>query len=666
MKKILIILVIVPGFMAARGQFVADYLKAADNYYKKGDYYSAALYYEKYLGTKAKKTSRDDYNPYNVKPAAGAVKAIASSAQLAIYNLAESYRLLNFPVKAVTYYEQALGYNTSQIPLALYYYASTLRALGKYDEAEKAFQGFLDNYKTDDVYTHSAKSEVLNLHFIREQLRRTDLQLYTIEKLDSTINPGGANYSPVWLNKNTLLFTSTRTEGDTKDKPFLNRLYQAEYSNDGVKNINKIELPQGAGIHQGVVSITPDGNILFLTRWSIVEGKKTSAIYTSKKQDKSWSEPELVDAVVNTPGYNAQQPFVMPDGKLLLFASDKPGGNGGFDLWCATLDANGKPEKAVNLGSTINTINDEQAPYYHEASGMLVFSCNGRIGMGGFDFFYSKGSMDAWAYPANFGYPVNSIKDDIYFTSRGNSKNILDDVLLSSDRLAECCLELFTLKKKKNVKQVNGLIAACGDRSLLSGVSVLIIDTINNKTVYTTTTGADGSYAFAMEEYQPLKAVATLTGYKSDSLQFDIPDEGADKDSLTNPVICLVKEMPAVEEVIVMENVYYDFDRSSLRQESFPALDKLVSLLNEYPTMVIEIRAHTDIMGNETYNMNLSEARAGKVVAYLISKGIDKNRLQSKGFGSTLPVAPNKHDDGTDDAEGRQKNRRTEFKVLGK
>ena len=666
MKKILLILIIVPGFMGARGQFVADYLKAADTYYKKGDYYSAALYYEKYLGTKGSKTARQDYNPYNVKPTSGAVKAVATSAQLAVYNLAESYRLLNFPVKAVTYYEQALSYKNSQLPLAQYYYASTLRALGKYDEAEKAFQAFLDNYKTDDAYMHSAKSEVLNLHFIREQLRRTDLQLYSIEKLGSAVNPGGANYSPVWLNKNTLLFTSTRTEGDAKEKPFLNCLYEAEYGKDGVKSINKVEIPQGAGIHQGVVSSTPDGKVLFLTRWSIVDGRKTSAIYTSKKQGKGWSEPVLANAVVNAPGYNAQQPFVMPDGKSLLFASDKPGGNGGFDLWYATLDANGKPEKAVNLGNTINTIFDEQAPYYHEASGTLVFSCNGRVGMGGFDFFYSKGAMDAWAIPANFGYPVNSIKDDIYFVSKGSAKNILEDVILSSDRSAECCLELFTLKKKKSLKQVNGLIAACSDRSLLSGVSVSIIDTINNKTVYTTTTGTDGSYAFAMEEYQPLKAVATLTGYKSDSLQFDLPEEGVDKDSLTNPVICLAKEVPAVEEVIVMENVYYDFDRSSLRQESSPALDKLVSLLNEYPTMVIEIRAHTDNMGNETYNVNLSEARAGKVVAYLISKGIDKGRLQSKGYGSTIPVAPNKHEDGTDDAEGRQKNRRTEFKVLSK
>ncbi|HEY8897456.1 MAG TPA: OmpA family protein [Niastella sp.] len=587
MKKILVILVLITGSIWAQGQFVTDYLKAADTYYRKGDYYSAALYYEKYLNSKTTKAKPEDYNPYNVKPAGGGKSAVPN-AQLAVYNLAESYRRLNYPTKAVAWYEKALSYKNSQLPLAQYYYAGTLRALGDYEGAEKAFQQFLDEYKTDDVYVNSAKSEVLNLHFIREQLRKDDLKLYTEEKQGSQLNPMGANYSPFWINSNTLLFTSTRTEGDSANKPFLNRLYEAVYENGAVKSINKIEIPQGAGIHQGVASLSPDGKTMFLTRWSLTGGKKTSAIYISKKLDNGWSEPVLFDALVNTPGYNAQQPFLMSDGKTLLFSSDKPGGSGGFDLWYATLDASGKPEKAVNLGTTINTINDEQAPYYHDSTGTLVFSCNGRTGMGGFDFFFSKGTLEALTTPENFGYPVNSIKDDIYFTSRGSGKNILEDVLLSSDRSADCCLELFTLKKK------------------------IIQDTV------------------------------------------------------PAPVTELVKEEPKVEAVIVLDNVYYDFDKPSLREESYPALDKLVGLLNQYPGMVIEIRAHTDNMGDDKYNMTLSDARAQVVVNYLVSKGIDKVRLQSKGYGASMPVAPNKKEDGTDDPEGRQKNRRTEFKVLSK
>jgi len=589
MKKIILILLIVPGVIVARGQFVADYLKAADAYYKKGDYYSAARYYEKYLSSKDTRTKPNEYNPYNVKPAAEKGKAAIPNTQLAVYNLAESYRLLNFPVKAVTYYEQAVGYKNSQLPLAPYYYAATLRALGKYDDAEKAFQGFLDNYKTDDEYAHSAKSEVLNLHFIREQLTRIDLSLYTVEKQGPAINPGGANYAPVWLNKNTLLFTSTRVEDSVKNKPFLNRLYEAVYDNDAVKEVTRLQVPQGAGEHQGVASLSPDGNTLFLTRWLIAGGKKTSAIYVSKKQDKAWGEPVLMDTMVNVHGYNAQQPFILADGKTLLFASDRPGGSGGFDLWYAALDATGKPEKAVNLGSTINTINDEQAPYYHEASGTLVFSCNGRVGMGGFDFFYSKGTFEAWTEPVNFGYPVNSIKDDIYFTSRGSEKNLLEEVLLSSDRSAECCLELFTLTYK-------------------------LVEVVKKDT----------------------------------------------------PVIPLLKEEPKVETVIVMDNVYYDFDKSTLQQESFSTLDRLVASMNQYPTLVIEIRAHTDSKGGDKYNLDLSEARARSVVDYLISKGIDKTRLQSKGYGAAMPVAPNKHEDGSDDPEGRRRNRRTEFRVVSR
>ncbi len=163
--------------------------------------------------------------------------------------------------------------------------------------------------------------------------------------------------------------------------------------------------------------------------------------------EAGWSEPVPADAVINAEGANAQQPFVMPDGKYLLYASDKPGGYGGFDLYAAELGPDGKPKRSFNLGSTINTSGDEQAPYYHAASGTLVFSSNARIGMGGFDFYYSKGTIDKWEEPVNFGYPVNSVKDDIYFVSRGGAKNILEDVFLSSDRMAECCLEMFYLKK---------------------------------------------------------------------------------------------------------------------------------------------------------------------------------------------------------------------------
>jgi outer membrane protein OmpA-like peptidoglycan-associated protein len=664
MKKIIAIGILCCALVTAKAQFTYEYLRAADNYYKKADYYSAAQYYEKYLGVADQKLKKEEYSPYTA--ASSAVKknkVPVSSRQQALYHVAESYRLLHDHAKAATYYSQTLDANATEFPLARYYYAVELRALANYEESEKEFTRFLDEHTSEDQYTESAKKELMSLRFIQTQLRKKDLKLYNVQKAASPLNTEGANYAPVWLNDNTLLFTSTRIDSTAKDRSHINRVYTTPV-NDGVPGeVKPFPLPQASGMHQGVVTCTPDGNTLFLTRWMIVGGKKVSGIYSSRKSGNGWEEPVLLDSLINAPGFSTQQPFVMPDGKYLLYASDKNGGFGGFDLWYAELDETGKPVRTENMGDVINTANDEQAPYYHAPSSTLVFSGNGRVGMGGYDFFYSKGTIGAWMPPVNFGYPVNSVKDDIYFVSRGGIRNVLEDVWLSSDREATCCLELFYVRKLLPRKQVSGRVVSCDDNQPLQGVTVNILDTIQNKVVYTQTTTGDGNYSFTLDEFQPLKAVATISGYSNGSLPFYTPtDEEADQ--LINPAICLVRDVPPVEEAIVMDNVYYDFDKATLRSESYASLDKLVALLNTHPGITIELSAHTDNKGSEAYNQRLSEARARACVAYLISKGIDKSRLQARGYGSSQPIAPNTNEDGSDHPEGRQANRRTEFKVL--
>jgi outer membrane protein OmpA-like peptidoglycan-associated protein/tetratricopeptide (TPR) repeat protein len=664
MKKIFFLIAIVFCGAGLRAQFVYDYLKAADNYYKKADYFSAAQYYEKYLAQADTKVKNKEYQPYTVRPVSSKSVKHTSTRQQAVYQLAESYRLLHYPAKAAPWYRKAVEFDKSEFPLVRFYFASTLRALEKYEEAEKAFNQFLDEYKTDDAYSETARKEILNLRFIREQLRKKDLDRYTFTRAPASIYTTGANYAPVWTNEGALLFTSTRPDSAAgKNKTYTNRVYQANYYGGSVGNISRLDLQQDGSMHQGVISLSPDGNHLFLTRWTINGMQRNSSLYISHKDSSGWSQPMLLDSVVNTPGFNAQQPFVMPGGKYLLYASDKPGGMGGFDLWYAELDPNGKPVRSENLGSTINSTGDEQAPFYHNASRTLVFSARGRIGMGGYDFFYSKGNIGRWEEPQNFGYPVNSVRDDIYFASRGGAKNILEDVMLSSDRSSDCCLQLFSLKKIRPLRKVSGLVVACNGQVPLSGAVVNIIDTINHKTISSQRTGADGKYSFTIEDYQPLKVVASSDGYIENSLQFNAPAD-PEAETLINPALCLVHEAPPVAAVIVIDNVYYDFDKSTLRTESYPALDKVVDMLNEHPTMTIEISAHTDNKGSDTYNQKLSEARAANVVKYLVSKGIDASRLQSKGYGASQPVAPNQHDDGSDNPEGRQKNRRTEFKVL--
>ncbi|HVI43517.1 MAG TPA: OmpA family protein [Chitinophaga sp.] len=665
MKKLLFTTAALLSAWIADAQFSYDYLKAADQYYRKEDYNSAAQYYEKYLGARNKTLKPETYKPYAAVTASKKKLAPVSSEQDATYKLAESYRNLHNYKKAAPYYETVLEFSKAGYPLASYHYATSLRALGKYEDARKAFRNFLGEYATNDNYRNAATREVRNLDFIITQLERKDQHLYQVKKAPAALNTTGASYAPVWTSAGQLIFTSTRPDSSfSKNHVYINRLYTADYADGQTSNIKQLGLAQPESLHQGAASISPDGQLLFLTRWHLDHGKKISAIWCSHKSGDKWSEPVLLDAVINTPGSNSQQPFVLPDGKGLLYASDKPGGRGGFDLWVAALGPDGKPVNSANLGEVINTADNEQAPYYHAATSTLVFSTDGRTGMGGYDFFASKGNIGAWKEPVNLGYPVNSVKDDIYFASRSNKRNLLDDVLLGTDRAAECCLELFFLHKVRAPRQLSGIVVSCEDNTPLSGAAVNVIDTVTNTVVATRNTGTDGSYAFTVEEYLPLKAVANADGYTTNAQQIAVPAD-EDIDGITAPVLCLTKIVTPPSPT-ALNNVYYDFDEATLKPESHTSLDKLVQLLTANPEMQIELSAHTDGKGTAKHNQRLSEARAKSCVEYLVSKGISADRLTYKGYGATQPVAPNTLPDGSDNPEGRQQNRRTTFTILKK
>jgi OOP family OmpA-OmpF porin len=660
MRKILIAGAAALTFSAAQAQFTQDYLKAADDYYRKGDYYSAAQYYEKFLARNTKGNAAG-YNPYVVQAASkksGASMHTSTRAE-AVYNTAESYRMLNYYSKAEPYYKEAMS-TPQQFPLAPYYHATTLRALGRYEEAQAAFSAFLAGYNTNDEYRAGAEREVKNLQFIQDQLKRNDLALYNLQKAPAGLNDTGANYAPVFLDNNTVLFTSTRPMTGDASKTYLNRIYTASMSNGAVSGVTPVTVAQD-NMHQGVAAATADGNTIFLTRWTITNKVRSANIFSTRKSnDGSWSAPQPV-ASLNVESSSTQQPFVMPGGRQILFSSNRSGGFGGFDLYSADLSADGSVSNISNLGPAINTASDEQAPYFHAATNSLVFASNGRVGMGEFDLFWSKGSMGNWSEPVNFGYPVNSVKDDIYFASKGGARNILEDVLLSTDRSSACCLELFSLQKKRALKQISGTVLSCDNRTPLAGASVTILDTINNRTVATLTTDANGRYTFTMEDFQPVKAVATVKEYYTGNVQIATPTN-LDDERLASPELCLVAIK--YDEPVVVNNIFYEFAKWTLKDESFPELDKLVKLMAENPTIRAEIGAHTDAIGSDKANQILSEKRAQSVVDYLVSKGISKDRLTVKGYGESMPIEPNTKGDGSDNPAGREKNRRTEFKVI--
>ncbi|HUC80985.1 MAG TPA: OmpA family protein, partial [Flavisolibacter sp.] len=230
-----------------------------------------------------------------------------------------------------------------------------------------------------------------------------------------------------------------------------------------------------------------------------------------------------------------------------------------------------------------------------------------------------------------------------------------------TDRAAECCLQLFTVSKVKKPKLVAGTVVDCKTNAVLAGAEVVVKDAANN-TVFAGTTTTGGTYNFPMEDFAAVQISGSLKGYSPANTNAPAPaDEAAEGTTL--PVLCLNK-IPEVGTVEVLDNVYFAFSKAIVLEESYDALNKLAQMLKDNPTVSVEISGHTDSKGDDKFNQKLSEARAKSVVEYLVSQGIDKNRLVAVGYGELKPVAQNTNPDGTDNPEGREKNRRTEFKVI--
>ena len=651
-----------------RSQYVADLRRTGDIYFEKGDYYSASQYYEKFLGSKQAKVNRDNYKPYMLATVTKGMRKEMGDYEKIVYRLAESYRLYNDYGNAERWYATASQFDSTQYPLARFWYGVSLRANTKFDDAARQFEQFIKTYNRGDDYAERARKELANCRFIQAQLAGRDQYKVKVARLASYINQGGANYAPFWTNGSTFMFTSSRPDSamlKATKNPYHNALYKTLIVKDTVfGNVEKVNVKVNKDLQQGVASLTFDGKKMFLTRWTNKDGKNMGAIYSSQWNGYEWSEPVKLNSNINVEGFSSQQPFVTQDGKYLVFSSDRPGGSGKYDLWYALLDGSGNPGAAVNMGTAINTREDEQAPYYHAGTQTMVFASNGRIGMGGFDLYGSKGDFNTWTEPKNLGYPVNSTKDDIYFSGR-DSKYLLKDAYFSPDRNSVCFLELYHLKKVN--RQVTGKIVDCFTKAPLIGAKVSVVDTTQNRVVYSQNIDATGAYTFELEDFQPLKLVAEKKNYITQSLQFSEPPSPED-DTLINPTLCLNHEDTAkpypVNRPVVLQNIFYDFDKYVLRPESYPVLDTVASVMRMYPNMVVELSAHTDSKGSEKYNLKLSAARAKSCVDYLIRVGIQPQRLLSKGYGKCCPIAPNTKPNGKDNPDGRALNRRTELRVL--
>lgn len=645
-------LLLAAAALPCAAQRPADFKKSGDFYYTSGNYYSAAVYYQQYLSGGGMRT--DGFHPYSVSLAkTGKGKGAASGEGEIQYRLAESYRrIYNYTQSADAYERLLKGKDAAAYPEARYGYALVLRALGRDAEAKTQLEQYV---QAGGKNSAAAQVELQGIAFAEGARNNPDARSYTVARMAEPLSGAETNYAAQWSGGG-LLFTSTRPDSillAKGDNAYANRIYTGTPGGA----VQALPLAAGEGADQGAASLSPDGNRLYFTRWTYDRGTALSSIFVSQKSGAGWSEPKRLGESVNAAGSNARQPFVTADGQYLLFASDRPGGLGGYDIWATPISGDNFGV-AQNLGASVNTPMDEEAPFYHAPSQTLVFASRGRAGLGGLDLFGAKGSLPAGFAPAqNLGVPVNSSKDDSYF-STASPDRLLKGALISSDRGQDACMSLYTVDKQYR-QFVAGTVVDCNTQQPIAGAQVQVEGR-------TGSTGANGAYLVEVPAISNGSLSASKEGYTGAQLALARP-AGSDADTLTNPVLCLdiiPQKDTALNEPPARDNsVRFDFAKWSLRPETQVTLDTLAALLQREPSLRIVVTGYTDQVGTDDYNLKLSRDRAQACADYLKRKGIPARRIDVVAKGACCPLQPEKTADGQDDPVAREKNRRVEFDI---
>ncbi|HJS56386.1 MAG TPA: OmpA family protein [Chitinophagaceae bacterium] len=661
-RSLLVMMIVISGKQASSQ---ADQrIAMADKYFDAGEYYTAAGLYEQILKPPKKEIPRANFPLNNRRYNQAGTTNTVNKLDI-LYKQAESYRLANYWTDAAAKYKECFEKDFTKYTDAFYWYAVCQRSLGNYAATEEYLNRFLRISMVDNSLKQDAEKELKTVQFIKEQLTRPDTILFTVKKTQTSFSHEKGIFALNHISGNNFLFTSTATDAVTTNgvNPHRSRLFSGTLNNNVLEHIESMTI-EGADVKlsQGAACLNADKNILYFTQWKKENGNNVSSIYYSKKEEKGWSKPELLTSI-NRPGYNSKQPFCSADGKTLYFASDMPGGSGDFDIWSAPINEDGSTADPLNAGNTINTIGEEQAPFYHSASGHLVFASNGRQGMGGFDLFTSKVNGSLWGESKNMGHPVNSSRDDIYFFAPGQ-RELLKNAIIGSDRGSECCLETYSIVKQPKNKEITGIVRDCNDSEPLANVMVVMKDISGKK--MQATTGSDGKFLFELTgDISSQTFNVVKEGYKERTTlgaTESVDETDLMTDLYINVPICINKIEKPVEPKLEIKaenvvSVYFDFDKSLLTGRSKEVLDSIYNILMEEKNITIQISGYTDGLGTDEYNRKLSDRRGKACADYLRKKGLEASRISFISFGECCPVEMELID-GRDNPDGRSRNRR--------
>lgn len=579
------------------------------------------------------------------------------------YTIGESYWQMGEVALSIPWYEKAHSHDFG--PRALEKTAFALKHLENYQGAVELFTRLLSQGTQIDLYRREIAICRLASDWILDPNKS-----YEVKK--AYFNSRESDYSPYFLNDHQVFFSSDRNNSSSERiYNWTGRGYSDLYMYDkNTGNVSFLDPIINTDSNEGTLSFNEQGSILYFTRcYTEAESDDFCKIFETRLQNGSWSNPQVLPFV--EPNANYGHPYWVESDSVMFFSSSKSGGFGGFDLYYTRLTKENNWDDPISLGPTINTMSDEKFPSLKNDT--LFFSSNGHPGMGGLDIFYTyiieKGS---WERPINMKSPINSGADDFslvyapdvfgyldkgYFSS---SRNGLDDIF-EFEKIKNKVIvkdpDVDTETEEQNLKLALTVFKELSDgrkvpfpeaQVLISNVPetlssrAFIVKNIEEK-IYNIQVKAEGYFN---------KKIEVLSSFS------DIP-EG--KSTYTYNRTLILKPILENQE-IVLENILYDFNQFFIREDAKPSLNELVSLLNENPEIIIELSSHTDCRGPDAYNQILSQKRAQSAVEYIISNGIDGERITAKGYGESSPVSSCECDSCTENEH--QANRRTAFKIV--
>lgn len=608
MRKNLYLIMIGVVSMFLTGCGADQALKKGDKFYAMGEYFDAANQYKK---------------AYSQTPA----KERQQRGQRAL-KMAECYRRINYTQKAIAAYNNAIRYKQTD-SMTYLYLAQQLMKNAQYKEAEKQFQTALDSMGNNA----SMELRTLATTGLRSAQKapgwKKEGSDYTIKR-ENLFNSRKADYSPVLGGEDNdrLFFTSTRNQAKGDELSGITGTKNADIFYSQKDDKGKWQRPEvidtelNTDWDEGACCLSPDGRTMYLTQCKTdPDYPRFATIVTSQRSDAAWSKATELKMTNDTLSTFAH-PAVSPDGQWLYFVSDMPGGMGGYDIWRVRLTTNGVGG-VENVGAPINTAGDEKFPTFRP-NGDLYFSSDGHEGMGGLDIYIAKPNSNGWRIE-HPGFPLNSQGDDFGMTFEG----MKNQGFFSSNRGdGKGWDHIYSFYNPEIIQTVKGWVYEQDGYELTQAVVYMVG---NDGTNMKLSVKGDGSFTQEIKAGVDYVLLGTCKGFLNHQEHIKVePVKKSEEYVLQFP-------LASITAPVLIDNIFYDFDKATLRPESASALDELVVLLKENPNVTIELSAHTDYKGSAEYNKRLSQRRAESVVKYLTEHGIENERLTPVGYGKEMP-----------------------------